>query len=141
MKLWVNILVLSGMTMILSGCLGESAPECDSKEAKNLVINILTKDRNLMSNPLGYGVHVILANVVVQKEGSEISEEQLNIGIEREIKTLTLENILTESTNKELKKSICSADIALGGKTGYFKRVKYRQSVTSDGKLYTEVSF
>lgn len=43
MKSWVKVVVLSGMVIMLSGCFGDGAPECDSKEAKKLVKQIAKK--------------------------------------------------------------------------------------------------
>jgi|GEM_PF-4626510 len=43
MKSWVNVAVLSSMVIMLSGCFGDSAPKCDSKEAKELVKQIAKK--------------------------------------------------------------------------------------------------
>lgn len=58
---------------------------------------------------------------------------------EEEAKMVTLENILTERVDKEIKNANCSVDVLVDGEKRYRNRVLYKLSVTSDGKLYAQV--
>jgi hypothetical protein len=102
------------VALSFGGCFGASAPKCDSDEAKQLV-NQIAKDYYLpifsMTNP-------VVANKVAR---------------------MTLGNITTDNVDKELKITKCSGDTMVDGES-YLKRLKYKLSVTSDGKLYAEVN-
>lgn len=114
MNAWINVLTLSSLVMLFSGC-GDSIPECDSKEAKQLVKQIEKR----------YWENVLLGN---------LNREKILNDIER----MSLENITTDNINKDLKISICSGDGIVNGEN-YTGRLKYKLSVTSDGKLYAEL--
>ena len=99
-------MLISLTALIFIGC-GDDAPKCDSKEAKQLVKQILTDHSGLV--------------FLIKEQG----------------KTVTLENILTENVNKEIKNANCSADVLLDGEKFY--RALYKLSITSDGKLYAQL--
>lgn len=147
MKIWINILAMSGMAVLLSGCFDGGIPSCDSDEAKKVVKNIIGKKIDFndamagVNHPLQYVIYLTVAgdNLEVLQNGSR---DELKSLVEKKMEKLELANIITESTNKDSKVSFCSADITADGKVvSLKKRLKYKLSMTTEGKLYVQAGF
>lgn len=72
MKIWINVLVMSSMAVLLSGCFGDGVEKCDNDSVKGTVKEILLEN----------GVKVLIEN----QARKSIDEEKVRVLLAKEIK-------------------------------------------------------
>ena len=146
----VKMLAVGIIAVLMTGC-GNSAPKCDDSDVKELVLDIALDNAN-------YRKLYDSASDIYIVNGESLSGDQFRakytnggvlqiIGTIERYKNAKIKNIRTESTDDELEKSTCKAQLETGattiGKANWPARlidITYTLSKTSDGNLFAEVS-
>jgi hypothetical protein len=111
----------TAMVLMFNGC-GKSAVECDSSDAKDIVMEIANDNYKKIVEPM-------------RAINPSFAEEMSKKWTDQHPKVV---NIRTNSKDDELQKSECAAQI--GFDNGGTKDITYTLSKTSEGKLFAEVS-
>ena len=145
---------MTTMFMLLSlffvvGCGNSGAPDCSSKDVKNLVVDIVNVQiKNSIVNQMRLGGNPSYEDLKIylekyKKSGDIESVNHFKTTIETVDKQLaslspSIEGVRTDGCDDKSRKCKCGANVVLSN--GKSLPIQYTAQYTDDGKIYVEVS-
>lgn len=139
-----KLIMAAGVALLMVGC-GESAPKCDDSGVKDLVLDASRIElKKEITSSIIYTTSESMKSMVPEREMAKYEEEiEQRYGFKKSLAAIDNENlelltIRTESTDDKTQRSTCKAQLKFSN--GETRDISYTAQMTSEGKLFVEVS-